>query len=188
MDFFSLKTSWICAESFQWEQAKRLCETHSRFSMPRLKGVIYVNSNEKTDKAAIEQWRKEFRTLQECREALSGAALSRAYHAQRPYFQNYVDSVVEKYGAERVNIVLGHTVRHYDYDGRFDCSVKDWAWKQPEAAQFPTVISHSGIPRDYHELVAYAHPVILNFVCKMQIKAEQEKEHSPKRKGRGEER
>ncbi len=55
------------------------------------------------------QWREELCKLTECRDALSGAELSAAYYAQRPHFQNYVAGVVEKFGVERVNTVLGYT-------------------------------------------------------------------------------
>lgn len=35
----------------------------------------------------LNQWREELRTLKQCREDLSGAELSRAYHAQHPHFK-----------------------------------------------------------------------------------------------------
>lgn len=63
----------------------------------------------------------------------SGSELSHAYHAQHPHFKNYVRSLVEKFGTERVNAVLGYTMRHYDYDGRFDCGAKNRAQHQPRA-------------------------------------------------------
>ena len=60
------------------------------------------------------QWREGLRTLKQCRVALSGTDLSRAYYAQHPHFENYVKGVVKKLGAERVNTVLGYIARHYD--------------------------------------------------------------------------
>ena len=136
----------------------------------------------------LNQWREELRALKQCREALSGADLSRAYHAQHPHFENYVKSVVEKHGAECVNTVLGYTVRHYDYDGRFDQGVKNWAQKQPRAPQPPRLKAGAEPPRDFHELVCTAHPVILNFVCRIQMESEPSQEKTMKTKNRGVER
>lgn len=136
----------------------------------------------------LNQWREELRALKQCREALSGADLSRAYHAQHPHFENYVKSVVEKHGAECVNTVLGYTVRHYDYDGRFDQGVKNWAQKQPCAPQPPRLKAGAEPPRDFHELVCTAHPVILNFVCRIQMESEPSQEKTMKTKNRGVER
>ena len=93
----------------------------------------------------LNQWREKIHTLKECRAALSGAELSRTYHAQHPHFENYVKDVVRKFGIERVNTVLGYTVRHYDYDGRFDQGVNNWAKRQPRALQ-PPHLKTSGEP------------------------------------------
>ena len=136
----------------------------------------------------LKQWRNELHILKECRDALSGTDLSRAYHAQHPHFENYVKGVVEKYGAERVNTVLGYTVRHYDYDGRFDQGVKNWGKKQPCAPQPPRLKSSGESVRDFHELVCTAHPVILNFVCRIQMESEPSQENTMKTKNRGVER
>lgn len=136
----------------------------------------------------LKQWREEFRTLEECRDALSGSELSRAYHAQRPHFENYVKSVADKYGAERVNTVLGYTVRHFDYDGRFDPGVKNWAQRQPRAPQPPRLKTNSEPPRDFHELVCNEHPVILNFVCRIQMETEPSQNNPIKKNNRGVER
>ena len=136
----------------------------------------------------LNQWREELRALKQCREALSGADLSRAYHAQHPHFANYVKDVVRKFGVERVNTVLGYTVRHYDYDGRFDQGVKNWAQKQPRAPQPPRLKAGAEPPRDFHELVCTAHPVILNFVCRIQMESEPSQEKTMKTKNRGVER
>lgn len=145
--------------------------------------AIVLNTEE------LNPWREEIRMLKECRKALSGSELSRAYHAQRPHFQNYVNSVVQKFGTERVNMVLGYTVRHFDYDGRFDRSVKNWAQVQPRAPQ-PPRMKYNGNepPRDIHELISDTHPVILNFVCHFQMEAAQEKQGSHKKIDRGESR
>ena len=134
------------------------------------------------------QWIEELRTLMECRDALSGSELSLAYHAQRPHFQNYVNSVVAKYGAERVNTVLGNTVRHFDYDGRFDRSVKVWAQRQPRVPQPPLRKNIDAPPRDFLELVSSAHPVILNFVCRIQMEAELSPQEATKKRNGGIER
>lgn len=136
----------------------------------------------------LNQWREELRTLKQCREALSGADLSRAYHAQHPHFENYVKDVVGKFGSECVNTVLGYTVRHYDYDGRFDQGVKSWANKQPHAPQPPRLKTAGDPPRDFHELVCSAHPVILNFVCRIQMESELSQNKPMKTKNRGVER
>lgn len=136
----------------------------------------------------LNQWREELHTLKECRAALSGAELSRAYHAQHPHFENYVKDVVRKFGVERVNTVLGYTVRHYDYDGRFDQGVKSWANKQPRAPQPPRLKTAGDPPRDFHELVCSAHPVILNFVCRIQMESEPSQNKPMKKNNRGVER
>lgn len=103
--------------------------------------------------------------LAKCRDALSGSELSRAYHAQRPHFANYIESVMETYGKERVSMVLGHTVRAKDWDGRFDPGVKRWAQNQPSFAQPPGYPPGAEI-RTYDNLSCSAHSVILNFVCR----------------------
>ena len=110
----------------------------------------------------LNQWREELRALKQCREALSGADLSRAYHAQH--------------------------VRHYDYDGRFDQGVKNWAQKQPCASQPPRLKAGAEPPRDFHELVCTAHPVILNFVCRIQMESEPNQNKPMKKNNRGVER
>lgn len=136
----------------------------------------------------LNQWREKIHTLKECRAALSGAELSRAYHAQHPHFENYVKGVVGKFGSECINTVLGYTVRHYDYDGRFDQGVKSWANKQPHAPLPPRLKTADDPPRDFHELVCGAHPVILNFVCRIQMESEPSQEKTMKTKNRGVER
>ncbi|MGN0184707.1 MAG: DUF3849 domain-containing protein [Aristaeellaceae bacterium] len=136
----------------------------------------------------LNQWREELHTLKECRDALSDPELSRAYHAQHPHFENYVGSVVEKFGAERVNTVLGYTVRHYDYDGRFDHGAKSWAQRQPRAPQPHRLKANGAPPRDFHELVCNSHPVILNFVCRIQMEAELSPQKPTKKNNRGVER
>ena len=136
----------------------------------------------------LNQWREELHTLKECRDALSGSELSHAYHAQHPHFENYVGSVVEKFGAERVNTVLGYTVRHYDYDGRFDRGAKSWAQRQPRAPQQPRLKANGAPPRDFHEIVCNSHPVILNFVCRIQMEAELSPQKPTKKNNRGVER
>ena len=136
----------------------------------------------------LNQWREKIHTLKECRAALSGSELSRAYHAQHPHFENYVKDVVGKFGTECVNTVLGYTVRHFDYDGRFDQGVKNWAQKQPRAPQPPRLKAGAEPPRDFHELVCTAHPVILNFVCRIQMESEPSQEKTMKTKNRGVER
>ena len=136
----------------------------------------------------LNQWREKIHTLKECRAALSGSELSRAYHAQHPHFENYVKDVVSKFGSECVNTVLGYTVRHYDYDGRFDQGVKNWGKKQPCAPQPPRLKTAGDPPRDFHELVCSAHPVILNFVCRIQMESEPNQNKPMKKNNRGVER
>ena len=136
----------------------------------------------------LNKWRDKIRTLKECRAALSGSELSRAYHAQHPHFENYVKDVVGKFGTECVNTVLGYTVRHYDYDGRFDQGVKNWAQRQLRAPQPPHLKVNSEPPRDFHELVCNAHPVILNFVCRIQMESEPNQNKPMKKNNRGVER
>jgi hypothetical protein len=136
----------------------------------------------------LNHWREKIHTLKECRAALSGSELFRAYHAQHPHFENYVKDVVSKFGAERVNTVLGYTVRHYDYDGRFDQGVKNWAQKQLRAPQPPRLKTAGDPLRDFHDPVCNAHPVILNFVCRIQMESEPSQEKTMKMKNRGVER
>lgn len=92
------------------------------------------------------------------------------------------------FGAERVNTVLGYTVRHYDYDGRFDRGAKNWAQRQPRAPQPPRLKTNGESPRDFYELVCDAHPVILNFVCRIQMESELSQQKPTKKNSRGVER
>ena len=105
-----------------------------------------------------------------------------------PAFENYVKNVVAKFGVESVNTVLGYTVRHYDYDGRFDQGGKNWAQRQPRAPQPPLLKVNAEPPRDFHELVCNAHPVILNFVCRIQMESEPSQNKLMKKNNRGVER
>ncbi|MEG1513375.1 MAG: DUF3849 domain-containing protein [Clostridia bacterium] len=120
----------------------------------------------------IEQWRQEFRKLQECRKALDNGDLHAAYEAQRPHFENYVKAVVAQFGERRVSIVLGHTVRRKSWDGRFTNDVKAWAERQPPFEQPPIPPEKNFPKRDFHELITDAHPMIVNQVCRVKMEME----------------
>lgn len=128
----------------------------------------------------IDQWREEFGRLKACHEALAGKDLSAAYEARKPHFENYVRAVVAQHGEHRVNTVLGHTVRAKPWDGRFTDEVKAWADRQSPFEQPPGI---DRPPRDYRELITDAHPVIVNQVCRVMLRMEQEKAQNAKNRG-----
>ncbi len=87
--------------------------------------------------------------------------------------QKAVTEVLDKYGSERVSLVLAATVQVKDWDGRFSNANKDWAF----ATEIPCCRSANGNDR----LAVYAvnsHPAVLDGFIRMARKEMKERESS----------
>ena len=80
--------------------------------------------------------------------------------------QKAVTDIMERYGAERVSLVLAATVQVKSWDGRFSRSNKDWAF----SFDFPQATNEFGYDRR-DEYAVTTHPAILDgFINQVRVK------------------
>lgn len=103
----------------------------------------------------IEQFRESHFENVNCRRAIE-ASISKHFDGMR-LSKQAVDEVLDKYGAERVALVLAATVQLKSWDGRFSQANKDWAF----TVRMPDTQS----TMNYDRRDAYAvtsHPAVLD--------------------------
>ena len=103
----------------------------------------------------IEQFRESHFENVNCRKAIE-ASISKHFDGMR-LSKQAVDEVLDKYGAERVALVLAATVQLKSWDGRFSQANKDWAF----SVRMPDTQS----TMNYDRRDAYAvtsHPAVLD--------------------------
>lgn len=110
-----------------------------------------------------------------CRDAIV-TAISENYDGRR-LDSDAAKQVVEQFGMERTQYVLAATVRHKDWDARFDSQNKEWAKTIP----FPDDKDALGTDRSAYYVVGQAHPGLVNiFVNQVrQMAKEREAERKP---------
>lgn len=119
----------------------------------------------------IEKFRESHFENVNCRRAIE-ESISRHFDGMRLNKQA-IDEVLEKFGAERVALVLAATVQIKSWDGRFSPANKDWAF----TVRMPDTQS----AMNYDRRDAYAvtsHPAVLDGFISHARKMIQEKEHS----------
>lgn len=124
-----------------------------------------------------DEWRKEFYAIIDCKKAfMDNSALSHSYFDHK--LPEFLKSIIQKHGQERIRHVLATTIKHAPWDGRYYREVKAWVAQVDSFPQFP---GHEGEARDYDEFCLNAHPVIINDIVRLVMKKEKELTH-PKRK------
>ncbi len=103
----------------------------------------------------LEQYRKSHFANIDCKNAIE--------HSIQTHFdgfrldRNAIDSVMERYGPERVSLVLAATVQTKVWDGRFSNANKDWAF----TFDFPDPVDSLGFDRRDRYAVN-SHPAVLD--------------------------
>ena len=121
----------------------------------------------------LEQYRKSHFANIDCKNEIEQAIAANfdGFRLNR----HAIDEVMERYGPERVSLVLAATVQVKAWDGRFSNSNKDWAF----TFDFPETVNDLGFDRRDNYAVA-THPAVLDgFInlVRQEIKArEQPKE------------
>ena len=115
----------------------------------------------------LDQFRESNSINRDCVKAIDAAIRDNNYKLYHYDLQVAAKSVIDEYGAERVQTMLAHAVREMDWDGRFSDNNKEWA-KNFEIPKF----EQSGF-------VAQTHPAILDGFIKQVRGAVVEKEVQP---------
>lgn len=104
----------------------------------------------------VQKWREEFRAILDCKNAfMENLALSQSYHDRR--LPEFLKTIIEAHGQERVRQVLAATINHASWDGRYYRPVKEWAAQVEPYPQYP---GHQGETRHFHEFCLNDHPVM----------------------------
>lgn len=125
----------------------------------------------------LDQFRASFRANIACKEAIE-QGIRENYADNRLNGAAVYKAVTEKFGPERVNLVLANTVRHMDWDERFSRENKQWAQTIPMEA------SHGDRDNDHSlsYVIGKVHPGIADlFVTR--ARKEQAREQEQPQKG-----
>ena len=135
-------------------QDKQIKEVHGM--EPEVKTPVYHQSVDYAHRVGeLEMFRKSHFANIDCKKDIEAAVAS--------HFDGFrldpkaIDGVMNKYGSERVSLVLAATVQVKSWDGRFSSANKDWAFK----FDFPDTVNDLGFDRrdDY---AVNSHPAILD--------------------------
>lgn len=89
---------------------------------------VYVHSLETArQNDEFEQYRESHRMNIACAKAIKKAIYDNNLGDYRYDMKNAVNTVIARYGMERMNYVLANTLQNNDHDGRFTRSNKEWA-------------------------------------------------------------
>ena len=139
-------------------------------SLPEQK-VYMASLNDARENGELPTYKESRKLNAECAHSIKDA-INDSHDGKYSYnLSAALKSVTEKYGAERVHVVLANTLGRMDYDGRFSCANKEWAQGVP----LPN------IPKEQRsEFVCEAHPAILDgFVSKVRTQQQEIKEKRP---------
>jgi hypothetical protein len=145
----------------------------------------------------MEAWRAERDTLRECAKAFSNGDFSLAYtnsYSRKTdglNFPEYIQSVIDKFGFERVCLVMAATVRSAPWDGRYFQSVREWAADVKPFPQSPIWQQYKREdetlqPDERSDILIKSHPVFINDACR--LLASRAKEMTPTIQREGSER
>jgi len=90
----------------------------------------------------LEAYRQSNNLNKDCAKAIEQSIKNHNYELYRYDMKSAVKDVAEKYGAERVNLVLASVIQDQSYDGRYSRANKEWA-KTFEVADIPKVYLQS---------------------------------------------
>jgi hypothetical protein len=158
---------------------------------PSTTGIPYAHFED------MEAWFAERDTLQACAKTFSNSEFSTAYSnsysrkKDGPTFPEYIQSIIDRFGFERVCLVLAGTVRSAPWDGRYYPSVREWAATIQPFPQSPRWQQHKREdvdlePVEHTDLLINSHPVFINDACR--ILASKAKEMTPAVQREGSER
>ena len=92
--------------------------------MPEYKHLYRYTLQNANEFDEVEQWRESHRENCKCANDITDAINSH-YHDNR--LDNCVQSMIDKYGFDRVNWVIANTIREGIQDGRYSKENKKWA-------------------------------------------------------------
>lgn len=122
----------------------------------------------------LETYRASHRANVDCKNAIE-EAISNHYHDNR-FDGSCVNEVVDRFGMERVALVLANTVQDKDWDGRISAENKAWAKKVP----VPNDMDAWGVRRTLEYVCTQAHPGLINlFVNRFRKEQELAAEKKP---------
>jgi hypothetical protein len=142
----------------------------------------------------MEAWCAERDTLRACAKSFSSGEFSVAYQnaysrmEDRITFPEYIQSVIDKFGFERVCLVMAATVRSAPWDERYYKSVKECAANVRPFPQSPRWEQHKREddtlqPKEHTDILINSHPVYINDACRLLTSREREMTSTTVREG-----
>ena len=108
------------------------------------------SAKEALERGELELWRESHYANQDCKTAIE-AAIRESFDGCRLQ-QDCVSPVVDRFGWDRVELVLANTLREKQWDGRFSWANKEWA----NNVEVPEDGSHN------IALIISSHPAVLD--------------------------
>ena len=123
---------------------------------PMVKTPVYHQSAAYArEHGELEQYRQSHRANLDCKRDIEKTV---AEHFDGIRLERKAaPEVIERFGAERVALVLAATVQAKSWDGRFSALNKDWAF----SFDFPGPVNESGFDRR-HDYAVETHPAVLD--------------------------
>jgi len=134
--------------------------------------VYYEGSNYANENRELEIYRLSFKTNIACKKDIEKLILDN-YSDNTLKSENVYNQIVEKYGSERVNMVLANTCNHKDWDARISDANKEWA----KAIPVPTGKSGYGDDMTVNYICEKPHIGLVDLVVR-QARLAYEKEHT----------
>ena len=140
-------------KDFLWDEQKQ----REAISMePMVKTPVYHQSaTYAREHGELEQYRQSHRANLDCKRYIE-KTVSEHFDGMR-LERKAAPEVIERFGAERVALVLAATVQTKSWDGRFSALNKDWAF----SFDFPGPVNESGFDRR-HDYAVETHPAVLD--------------------------
>ena len=140
-------------KDFLWDEQKQR-EAISMESMVKTP-VYHQSAAYAREHGELEQYRQSHRANLDCKRYIEKTV---AEHFDGIRLERKAaPEVIERFGAERVALVLAATVQAKSWDGRFSALNKDWAF----SFDFPGPVNESGFDRR-HDYAVETHPAVLD--------------------------
>lgn len=137
--------------------------------MPEKDMSVYTDDRKTADeRGELDKWRDSRKENRECAAAIDKAIndnyLYENYHLDT---DNAIKSVTERFGSERMGLLLAAHIVNHDWDGRYSKEVKDWA-KEKTTKYSESFLSEC---KSYN---LNAHPTLIDGVARGVVKLEKE--------------
>lgn len=155
---------WDCVE----QCAKETLDAQQITGLPIYPhSVIYAREHDE-----LPAYRASYQANVDCSKAIDAAI--REHYRDNRLEPAAVSQVVERFGMERILMVLAATARYKDRDGRIDDSHKAWA----QTVAVPYDRDAIGTDRTHAYIVGYAHPGLVNLFMREARKQAREQQPS----------